>query len=952
MPIGYVTANQGESRYTVAIPRKTPLLATLIEARRTEIEGIDRVLEELRKHEAERREVYNAAMEAVGVATAGYTECRESYTESACRSARISAANAAYDAARDACFDAWRDCRDGCDLGDGDCYDGCDEAREACEAAAERVRDNALAAVDRLCVDAVVAHLQACQSEHAPIIAAAQAAAIEALAPLQDAMIAITWERTKRTAAVRRLNELLGVQSSAESATAWAAQYNTEIPVGEIPEEPTGTEDNAVIVATVSGRAVITEISSVNPCAHDARALPADVLFVNAALAPGAETWRPTWRTGTVEARNNDGTLKVRIDPAILPGTLGTRVSRRDINCTPPGAFFDGNGELEDRLGEAREAYDNALSDLADIRAEIQACKDGYTVQSCTSPRNEVCEYNREQSMLACIDNRDYCLSIAQDANGVQYCLDQFAVCKQQIEAIYSACIDGATADCIEAKRQHDSRCERDRQFALTQAETAVSSAQRNLLNASADIQGPMENLVRDLPVAHCSAQRYEVGDDVLIHFPQRAGDAMATWNSAQVVGWASNTRTCFTVWRSAEVLPLTETTAVIRVYEGHSDDGSPRPPFFEQEFARNPGPMTGLLFGAKFSDDGRIVAFFEYPRLTLDPETAFAGKAWAVTLPEPTTTYPAYGSGELAVLLDTGGSFSVSVSGEIYNGNGAWSVNDSIVGPVVIGIYFDESNSPDPITVDFSWAHTGSSQFSLKNRVKGIREVARDESGSVTQAMALSVDGVAVVSYSKTANYRIYWDETPGSYINEHAESATFTARSVAFGVVDGVGKVVVDSGSVTFSAPSLFEEEYSSARYDSVITSDLGTSITEGDRQFLGSAQSYPESGAESYFGGGDTPVGVAGQVNFIAAFGWISPPVLFSVTGGVYALTYISPPAVHELFVPHGTYSGYQSPGRLIAPAMRRDDDGALIVARNPLINPIGPYPTWDEREHGGS
>uniref|UniRef100_UPI0025DE03FF hypothetical protein n=1 Tax=Thiocapsa sp. TaxID=2024551 RepID=UPI0025DE03FF len=313
MPIGYVTENQGESRYTVAIPRRTPLLAALIEARRVEIEGIDRVLEELRKHETARREVYDAAMAALGAAMAGYTECRESYTELQCRNAKIAEANAAYSAARAECDDAWNDCLFACDIGDGDCQDACDDAREACRDAAERDRDNALAAVDRLCQDAIVAHLQACQAQWAPVIAEAQAAAIEALAPLQDAMIAITWERAKRTAATRRLNELLGVQASADTATAWSAQYNEEILVGEVPEDPTGSEENAVTVATVSGRAVITEISSAAPCVHDARALPADVLFVDAALATGVETWRPTWRTGTVTAVNPDGTLKVRI---------------------------------------------------------------------------------------------------------------------------------------------------------------------------------------------------------------------------------------------------------------------------------------------------------------------------------------------------------------------------------------------------------------------------------------------------------------------------------------------------------------------------------------------------------------------------------------------------------------------------------------------------------------
>lgn len=571
MPIGYVTGNQGESRYTVAIPRKTPLLAALIEARKVEIEGIDKVLEELRKHETDRRAIYDAAMEDVHLATLMYTECRESYTEPQCRADKIAAANSAYSDARNVCIDTWRDCRFACDIGDGDCQEACDDTRDACELAAETARDRALAAVGRLCVDEVVAHMAACQAEHAPIIAKAQAAAVEALAPLQDAMIAIAWERTKRTSAVRRLNELEAIESSAESATCWSAQYNDKIPTGEVPEDPTGTEENAVTVATVSGRAIITEIVSINPCAHDARALPADVLFVDAALAPGAETWRPTWRTGIVteiydpaepgDWPDPDKPLRVRIDPAILPGTLGTRVSRRNIECTPPGAFFDANGELDARLGIARQEYEDAIEARNEILAEIQACKDGYSVQDCAAPRNEVCEYNREQSMSACIEARNYCLSIATDNNGIQYCLDQFDACEQQVETIFSACVDGATADCIEAKRQHDAQCEQASQFALSQAETAVSTAQRNLLNASADIQGPPFELILDVAVEHCFPDSYEVGDDVLIDFPERGTStgldwstatseqiraaAMKVWKSAQVVGWASETRQC-----------------------------------------------------------------------------------------------------------------------------------------------------------------------------------------------------------------------------------------------------------------------------------------------------------------------------------------------------------------------------------------------------------------------
>jgi hypothetical protein len=403
------------------------------------------------------------------------------------------------------------------------------------------------------------------------VIAGAQAAAAEALAPLQDAMIAITWERTKRTAAVRRLNELEAIEASAEVATAWSAQYNDEIPAGDVPATPTGAEDNAVTVATASGRAVITSITSANPCAHDARALPADVLFVDAALAPGVETWRPTWRTGTVVEIYDSGApgdwpdpekpLRVRVDPAILPGTLGTYVSRRNINCTPPGAFFDADGVLDARLGIARQAYDDAIEARDEILAEIEACKATYTVETCTAPLNDTCAVNRDAQLIECAAIRDACLAAAEDGNAVQYCEDQYASCVAQVEALFSACIDGAMDACIDAKSAHDAQCEQEARYDLTQAETAVSAALRNLQNASADIQGPPAELILDLPIAHCKSSVYEVGDDVLIDFPARGASsgvdwatasseeiraaAMAVWQSAQVVGWASETKEC-----------------------------------------------------------------------------------------------------------------------------------------------------------------------------------------------------------------------------------------------------------------------------------------------------------------------------------------------------------------------------------------------------------------------
>lgn len=561
MPIGYITENNGESRYTVAVPRSTTLLAALIAARRKEIEGIDVVLGELTGHEVTRRATYDAVMAALNQALIDYQTCRNGFVPSACESAREAEIEAAYTAARGVCDDTHQDCLLACDIGDRDCQDACDEARDACEEAAEAARDRDLAAVERLCQDDLIEHLAVCQAQWAPIIAGLQADATEALTPLQDTLIAITWERSKRLAAARRLTELEGIESGADMRVTWSAQYRDDLPTGPVPENPTGDEENAVQVALIGDSPHITEIAPYAPgkCLNDARALPAGTLLIDAALQPGVETWRPSWRRGVVLGQGEEaGTLKVRVEPLILYGTLGTAVSSREINCTPPGRFFDDDGELDAQVGAARQDYADALFEREEIREDIHACKDAYTLLACQTAAWSLCEQSRDASRLDCLDARSACLSAG---GSVEYCDARYAECIDQVDAIYSACIDEATANCGDLKAAHDAQCDRVNAGALADAETAVSNTLRALLIQIGNFEGPATDLELELPVEHCQASTYQADDVVLIDFPTRTPSAeldwrtataemirsaaMAVWNSARIIGWAWNTRQC-----------------------------------------------------------------------------------------------------------------------------------------------------------------------------------------------------------------------------------------------------------------------------------------------------------------------------------------------------------------------------------------------------------------------
>lgn len=94
MPIGYVTENQGESRYTVAIDADTALLQILIKEKEALRESVLQVLfgtggsSGLYAQEREYVEAYDAAMQVVAELTNALNGERAEVTVESCLTAR------------------------------------------------------------------------------------------------------------------------------------------------------------------------------------------------------------------------------------------------------------------------------------------------------------------------------------------------------------------------------------------------------------------------------------------------------------------------------------------------------------------------------------------------------------------------------------------------------------------------------------------------------------------------------------------------------------------------------------------------------------------------------------------------------------------------------------------------------------------------------------------------
>jgi hypothetical protein len=302
---GRITANQGESRYTVAVDADTALLQILITEKEKLKESILQVLygaggsQGLYAQKAEYESAYDAAMQVVYDLTDAMNEELSQVTVNSCINAAIAECNAAYSDTRQACRDTAVACRNGCD-GSLECLQACDDAEDICESAAERVRDACYSTANLNCVDYVTTRNTEIFARYSPLIAGAQARAIESLAPLEACRTDIAYWESQRLSVDQTLTQLREIEARGIAVTCWSAQYDDQIAI----------DTEVEIAQTPSGRHVITAIGEVDNCLHDSRAVPAYNLFVNAAINPGVETWRPRWRTGIVKAIN--GTTRSR----------------------------------------------------------------------------------------------------------------------------------------------------------------------------------------------------------------------------------------------------------------------------------------------------------------------------------------------------------------------------------------------------------------------------------------------------------------------------------------------------------------------------------------------------------------------------------------------------------------------------------------------------------------
>lgn len=517
---GTITSNRGDSRYGVSYKYAQTLLQSEIDRLDEDYTAIEQRLIDAQVALSEVQEAYLARVALIDAKITAYQDCVDNFSRAACLIAEEAKCDDAY-------FECEAECSDAHPAGDPEYW--------ACVAECESKQDRCLADIESKCQQAQIDHNADCADKWSGEINAAQAQAAQAQAEVQARLYEVNTLEAQKLSLAKRLTELRQVKAVDEQATVFTAQYTEDL--------APGTEVEVAI--TPAGRTVITDSDAswsdvsagLEQCIHDARSLPAANTFVNAALAAGAETWAPSWRTGTVQTVNAD-TLTVEVHPGTLYGTLGTSVSEKDINCTPPQVYFDGGfpGELGQAIENAHAALIEAQQDKLEAYAELQACLaeyDGDWFTDCYNVAAVACQNNCGELYLACIDG-------STDPE----------TCETERQACLSACLLDAAADCNAQQQTLQQACRDTHQPAVDAAESAVAGAQTLYSTLLAHLYSPADPLVLDLPVAHCSVDSYEVGDEVLIDFPERDVQlgAMAVWSSARVVGWASETRECLGV--------------------------------------------------------------------------------------------------------------------------------------------------------------------------------------------------------------------------------------------------------------------------------------------------------------------------------------------------------------------------------------------------------------------
>lgn len=388
---GVIRENLGSSRYIVGVSTNMEPVTAILEDLNQQYDDISQKLIDAQGKLAEAQAPYESILAEIEVASEEYQACVNAFNLGQCVDGKLADCQNAYD-------DCDHDC-DQIDSGPGECDLPCQQARDACRAACKRALQSCQAVAGIECQEAFQAALSACQKEWMPYITNLQTSAQELLGAVQDAARTVAILEAQQLSLARRINELDGVASKEEQVTCFRAQYKADLEA----------ETEVEVARTPAGRTVITEIASPGVCLQDSRALPSGHLYVNAATYPGWETWRPTWRTGTVkEILAEQNKLKVEIKGGTLAGSLGTIHSVDPLDCTPAQTYFDGNWQTaEQRIKEARDALKEAQEDLLAAAKVRDDCIDQYDQtwsNACYTGKAATCDSIWAEWLTECYD--------------------------------------------------------------------------------------------------------------------------------------------------------------------------------------------------------------------------------------------------------------------------------------------------------------------------------------------------------------------------------------------------------------------------------------------------------------------------------------------------------------------------------------------------------------------
>ena len=403
------------------------------------------------------------------------------------------------------------------------------------------------------CAEAEYAHIQECQETHSPIIAQAQAAALEMLPEIQEAMYNLQTEQAIQFALARKLNELEGIAAREYQITCFKAQYDQDLAVGTEVE----------MAKTPNGRHAITAIvTAAPPCLHDARVLPSGHLFVNSALYPGYETWRPNWRVGTVIAQDGND-LSVQLAPALVAGSLGTLYSENPIDCTPPQIYFDGVDpkDAEADIVAARTALAYAQQTLLDavkIKNDCIAVYDQAWLDQCYGTAVEICDETYSASIEPALQDRATCY-----ADGPANCETSVADGLEACEAAFRPAIDEkqAAVDVAQGVVTTTAQDLVDAQQALAAIEAEIQvcvdaindpgwpaehpgeDPEEALAACRSDRQGDLDAAEADIDAAYYPAMQAELilgqAEDALEAAENDLADCNQNWNLAACIASA-----------------------------------------------------------------------------------------------------------------------------------------------------------------------------------------------------------------------------------------------------------------------------------------------------------------------------------------------------------------------------------------------------------------------------